>query len=101
MLGVTSETMANWVNDTTRIDTTNLLGLAKLTGVNSAWLQFGQGDIYDPEDQEFLNSVRLMLDRDPNILIGTTTQGPLSDEALHSIAKFMCFVSGEETQEEE
>ena len=99
LLGVTLETMSDWVNGTARIDTTNLQGLAKLTGVNSEWLQFGQGYSYGLEDQDFLQSQRLKVEGDPDILIGMIGPGPLSDEAVRSIAEFISFVREEEDRE--
>ena len=96
LLGVTSETMDDWLNGRARIDTTHLEGLAKLTGINSEWLQFGQGDSYDFEDQDLLQSQRHKVEGDPNILMGMIGQGPLSDESVRSIAEFISFVHEKE-----
>jgi len=96
LLGVTLETMGDWVNGRVGIDTTHLEGLAKLTGINSEWLQFGQGDSYDFEDQDFLQSQRHKVEGDPNILMGMIGQGPLSDESVRSIAEFISFVHEKE-----
>ena len=96
LLSVTSETMDDWLNGRARIDTTHLEGLAKLIGINSEWLQFGQGDSYDFEDQDFLQSQRHKVEGDPNILMDMIGQGPLSDESVRSIAEFISFAHEKE-----
>ena len=96
LLGVTSETMDDWLNGRARIDTTHLESLAKLTCINSEWLPFGQGDSYDLGDQDFLQSQRQMVEGHPGLLIGMIGPGPLSDEAVRSIAEFISFVREKE-----